>query len=430
MIPRWLARLSWTMIAVPCLALASGCEVVAPTTDAEAATSARLEVRPLEAAETRLLDEVNPGDTIESLCRRMAGDDWTAWRDALASELDPKRLLPGITFDGTLGPSGRLRELRVVLDRRRELLLSLSGDEIVSRRHERPIDHSVLRISGSIDSSLFAAMDAAGGGPELAVRVAEVFQWDIDFLRDLRQGDRFVVVADELKIDGQRYGFGTVFAARFENRGRVLNAIAYPDGSGRLGFYDLEGRPLRKQFLRSPLKLSRITSRFSLHRYHPVLKRRMPHYGVDYGAPVGTPVHATADGTVTFSARKGGAGRMVTLRHPNGFETNYLHLSRYGSGIRRGVRVAQGQVVGYVGSSGLSTGPHLDYRVKLGGSWINPLSIASPPVEPLAEERLAPFLSHTLAVLTLVEGRQLPAGARCAVSLGIGGSPASKSGGT
>jgi murein DD-endopeptidase MepM/ murein hydrolase activator NlpD len=139
----------------------------------------------------------------------------------------------------------------------------------------------------------------------------------------------------------------------------------------------------------------------------------MPHYGVDYGAPVGTPVRVTANGTVTYAGRKGGAGRMVTVRHTNGYETNYLHLNGYGKGVRRGARVDQGQVVGYVGSSGLSTGPHLDYRVKLNGRWINPLTISSPAAAPLAENRRARFLAHALAVLSLIEGKEPPVGASC-----------------
>jgi murein DD-endopeptidase MepM/ murein hydrolase activator NlpD len=149
-----------------------------------------------------------------------------------------------------------------------------------------------------------------------------------------------------------------------------------------------------------------------MSRFHPVLKRRMPHYGVDYGAPVGTPVHATADGTVSFVGTQSGAGRMVRVRHPNGYETHYLHLSRYGGGIRSGVRVTQGQVLGYVGSTGLSTGPHLDYRVKQNGRWVNPLTITSPPAEPLSVDRLQRFLAHSLAVLELLEGREPPIGAR------------------
>jgi murein DD-endopeptidase MepM/ murein hydrolase activator NlpD len=356
---------------------------------------------------------VASGDTIESVCRRLAGDEWVVWRDALVDEIDPKRLFPGTEFRGTRAPAGDLEHLVVVFDRRREVHFLTRPDGIQVDRVERPLESEVVRLEGVVESSLFGAMDAAGGGPELAVRMAQVYQWDIDFLRDLRKGDTFVVVADRQTVDGQFYAWGTIFATRFVNGERTLDAVVYPDDSGQLGYYDLEGRPLRKQFLRSPLKFSRITSRFSMNRFHPVLRRSMPHYGVDYGAPAGTPVHVTADGTVRFAGRKGGGGNMVTVRHTNGYETNYLHLSRFGKGVRRGARVSQGQVIGYVGSTGLSTGPHLDYRVTLNGKWINPLAISSPPVEPLSEERLQRFLAHALAVLSLITDEPPPQGARC-----------------
>jgi len=372
-----------------------------------------ISVEPMDAYHAPVRTEVRPGDTIESVCRRLAGDDWVRWKDALVGELDPRRLLPGTSFEGTLQTSGELQDLRVELDRRSEILLAVEADEIRVNRVDRPVESRVQRLEGVVTSSLFGAVETAGGRPELAVNLAEVFQWDVDFFRDLRTDDSFVAVVDRQSVDDEFYRYGTLFAARFVNAGRILEAVAYPDANGRIGYYDLEGRPLRKQFLRSPLKFSRITSRFSMSRFHPVLKRRMPHYGIDYGAPVGTPVHVTADGVVTHTGTKSGAGRMVSVRHPNGYETHYLHLSRYGKGIRRGARVGQGQVVGYVGSSGLSTGPHLDYRVQQNGRWVNPLGITSPPAEPLDASRLQRFLAHALAVLELLEGRDPPTGARC-----------------
>ncbi len=372
-----------------------------------------VEVLRLDAFRPPVRTEVWPGDTIESVSRRLAGDDWRRWRDALTQEIDPRRLFPGTKFEGTCTPAGDLEELRVILDRRSEILLVDGAGQIHVERVVRPVNSEVQRLAGVITSSLFGAVDAAGGRPELAVGLSEMFQWDIDFFRDLRQGDSFVAVVDRQTVDDEFFGYGTLFAARFVNGSRTLHAVAYPDESGRIGYYDLEGRPLRKQFLRSPLKFSRITSRFSMSRFHPVLKRRMPHFGVDYGAPVGTPVQVTADGTVTMAGTTQGAGRMVRVRHPNGYETHYLHLSRYGAGIRSGARVVQGQVVGYVGSSGWSTGPHLDYRVKQNGRWINPLTISSPPAKPLNAGRLQRFLSHALAVLELLEGRPAPIGARC-----------------
>jgi hypothetical protein len=379
----------------------------------EASSLEPVTVEPLVAFHPPIRTSVQSGDTIESVSRRLAGPDWVAWRDALSAEIDPRRLLPGTEFNGRKLPSGRLETVEVVLNRREEVHLKAGPGGITAARVEKPISSEVVRIVGTVESSLFGAMATAGGGPELAVRVAQIYQWDIDFFRDLRRDDSFVVVAERQEVDGEFYGWGTIFAARFVNRDRVLNAVVYPDNDGRLGYFDLEGHPLRKQFLRSPLKFSRVTSRFSMNRFHPVLKRRMPHYGVDYGAPTGTPVHVTADGTVVFAGRKGGGGNMVTVRHTNGYETNYLHLSRFGKGIRRGVRVTQGQVIGHVGSTGLSSGPHLDYRVQLNGRWINPLSISSPPVKPLSDDRLQRYLAHALAVLSLIDGRAPPVGARC-----------------
>ena len=379
----------------------------------DAAATEPVVVHPIAQFHPPVRAFVFSGDTIESMSRRLARRDWVVWRDVLVEEIDPKRLIPGTEFRGVLSPGGRLETLQVIFDRRNEVHLIAGPDGIIAERIERPLISEVVRLEGVVESSLFGAVEAAGGGAELAVRMAQIYQWDIDFLRDLRKGDRFVVVADRQSVEGEFFGWGTIFAARFVNGKRTLDAVVYPDDNGRLGYYDLNGHPLRKQFLRSPLKFSRVTSRFSMSRYHPVLKRRMPHYGVDYGAPVGTPVHATADGTVTRVGRNGGGGNMVTVRHTNGYETNYLHLSRYGKGVRRGVRVSQGQVIGYVGSTGLSTGPHLDYRVKLNGRWINPLTISSPPVKPLAEERLQRYLAHALAVLTLIDGGPPPVGARC-----------------
>lgn len=402
----WLVGFSLIAVTAALSMLSGGSPTAATTLN-------RLTVDPLTAYHPPFQTFVASGDTIESVCRRLAGDEWVMWRDVLVDEIDPKRLFPGTEFRGTLTPSGSLERLEIVFDRRNEVHLEVGTEGILIARIERPITSEVLRLEGEVDSSLFGAMESAGGDPELAVRIAQIYQWDIDFLRDIRKGDTFIVVADRQTVDGEFYGWGTVFATRFINDGRTLDAVVYPDDSGRLGYYDLEGKPLRKQFLRSPLKFSRVTSRFSMSRFHPVLKRRMPHYGVDYGAPVGTPVLVTADGTVTLASRNGGGGNTVTVRHTNGYKTNYLHLSRYGKGIRRGARVSQGQVIGYVGSTGLSTGPHLDYRVTLNGKWINPLAISSPAVKPLSEDRLQRFLAHALAVLSLIVDEPPPVGARC-----------------
>jgi len=406
-----LASVLWLAVASVLVLASAGCG--GRVEGSPGVARAPLTVKAVPPFRQPVRTEVSPGDTIESVARRLAGRDWVVWRDALAARIDPHGLLPGLVFEGSEDGSGRLETLRVQLDRRTGLRFRRDGAAVRSERLEKPVESRIVRIEGAIVSSLFGAVAAAGERPELAVRLAEIFQWDIDFFRDLRKGDRFQLLVERQTVDGSFFRYGPIFAARFVNGGRELDAILYRGPDGRPGYYDLEGRPLRKQFLKAPLRFSRITSRFSLNRFHPVLHRRMPHYGVDYGAPVGTPVHATADGVVTWVGRKGGAGKMVTIRHPNAYETNYLHLSRYAAGIRRGVRVRQGQVIGYVGQTGYATGPHLDYRIRHNGRWINPLRLASPPARPLEPGQRARFLQHALAVTLVLEGQEPPRGASC-----------------
>ena len=189
-------------------------------------------------------------------------------------------------------------------------------------------------------------------------------------------------------LNGEFARVGNVLALIYQNDGRRLEAYQFGEDGGH---YDADGKPLRKLFLRSPLRYSRITSGFSSRRFHPVLKRYRPHYGVDYGAPRGTPVRVTGSGTVRFAGWNGGGGKTVKVRHPNGYMTAYLHLSGFASGVRPGRRVRQGDVIGYVGSTGLATGPHLDYRIQRDGSWINPLNLDNKPAEPIPPDRMAEF---------------------------------------
>jgi murein DD-endopeptidase MepM/ murein hydrolase activator NlpD len=312
--------------------------------------------------------------------------------EALAEHLDMRRLPAGESyvayFDEASAGGGSMAALEWTLGNRGRVVLDHGREGWRSRFV--PFDRRVeiRSVSGRLETSLIESMEEAGASAILAYRMADVLQWDLDFTRDLRRGDRFEVLFEEVYLDGESRGVGGVLALVYTNAGRRLEAFRFGDENS---YYDGEGRPLRKMFLRSPLRYSRITSRFSHRRFHPILKTHRPHYGVDYGAPVGTPVRVTAHGVVTFAGRDGGAGRMVKVRHPNGYITAYLHLSRFASGVRSGARVRQGEVIGYVGTSGLSTGPHLDYRVQRGGRWIDPLSLRSEPAEPLAEESREEF---------------------------------------
>ena len=303
---------------------------------------------------------------------------------------DPRKLKPSDTFRARVAVDGTLDEF--------ELILAGRGRAVAVREERgwrgfwRPFERSVraAAVSGRLESSLEASMRSAGGEGLIAYRLSDVFQWDLDFNRDLRVGDEFEILYERVFLDGSFDSLGGILAAAYTNQGKRLEAYRFGDEGG---YYDAEGRPMRKRFLRSPLAFSRITSNFSHRRFHPVLKSYRPHYGVDYGAPTGTPVRVTAGGVVEFAGWNQGGGRMIKVRHPNGYLTAYLHLSKFASSIRPGRRVSQGEVIGYVGATGLATAPHLDYRVQYNGSWINPLSLKSVPAEPLPQHQLAEFIA-------------------------------------
>jgi len=312
--------------------------------------------------------------------------------DELAKLADLRRIRPRDRYAAISSPASGLETFVLTLDGR--------GRAAVARQDGRwegswvPFERrtSVERISGRLEESLEQAIRDAGGEASLAYLMADVLQWDLDFTRDLRVGDTFEVLYETVHLDGSYYALGDVVALSYDNMGRRLEAYRHGTGAAP-GHYDAEGRPLRKMFLRSPMRYSRVTSRFSGRRFHPVLKRYRPHYGVDYGAPTGTPVRVTAGGVVTSAGWDGGGGRTVKVRHPNGYLTAYLHLSKFAESIRSGRRVSQGDVIGYVGSSGLASGPHLDYRVKQNGRWIDPLSIKSVPADPVPREDMEAFVT-------------------------------------
>ena len=246
-------------------------------------------------------------------------------------------------------------------------------------------------VHGRIDSSLFEAVAEAGESPALAVRLSEIFAWDIDFIRDIRVGDTFTAMVEKRFRDGKFAGYGRIEAARFTNQGEAFNGFLFADKDGREAYYDEEGRSLRKAFLKAPLNFTRISSGFSLRRLHPVLHIRRAHPAIDYAAPTGTPVKAVGDGVIIKRGWDKGGGNYLKIRHNSVYETTYMHLKGFAKGMRKGRRVNQGQVIAYVGSTGLATGPHLDFRMKRNGSYVNPRKIKSPSCAPVSKERLADF---------------------------------------
>ena len=262
-------------------------------------------------------------------------------------------------------------------------------DTLAIYRYDAEIKRVLRYSSGTINTSLWEAATEKNLNPNLSAELSEIYAWTIDFF-GLQKGDRFKVIYEEEFIGEESVGIRRVHAALFEHAGNPIFAIPYIQDS-TMSFYDTTGASLRKAFLKAPLRYSRISSRFSGGRMHPILKIVRPHHGVDYAAPIGTPVVAIGDGRVTSTVYEGGAGRMVRITHNSVYSTAYLHLSRYGPGISPGVYVKQGQVIGYVGSSGLSTGPHLDFRFYRNGYAIDPLKVEAPPVNPVAPEAMEEF---------------------------------------
>jgi len=286
---------------------------------------------------------------------------------------------------------GELRAVRYRIDPDRELWVERSGDAFRAEIKTIPSTTEVVGVSGTVRDALFNAVMDAGERPELAIALADIFGWDLDFYSDPRPGDTFRLLVEKKRYLEASAGlglpagsYGRILAAEYNNAGRVYQAVLFREPSGRAAYYAPDGQSMQKAFLRSPLKFTaRISSRFSRSRFHPILRRHRPHLGIDYAAPAGAPVQAIGDGRVVFAGYKGGAGRVVHLRHANGYETQYLHLSSIL--VATGQRVAQGQIIGRVGSTGLSTGPHLDFRVLQHGAFRNFLSLKLPPALPVAK---------------------------------------------
>ncbi len=288
-----------------------------------------------------------------------------------------------------LTPDGNCQGFRYAIDDERYLTVYRQNERFVpvlkSFNYETRVEH----VTGVIEDSLFGCITAEGEQDILALQLADIFMWDLDFYTDIQRGDSFRMLVEKKYLNGKFVKYGAILAAGISNQGRQFSGFRYHDESGVPAYYDSDGKALKKSFLKSPLKFARISSRFSGSRLHPILKIYRPHLGVDYAAPVGTPVQAVGAGVVETAGYEGAGGRMVKLRHPGGYETFYLHLSRIA--VRPGARIQQGEVIGYVGATGLATGPHLDFRVVLHGRFINPTKVIFPPNPPVSGEALAQF---------------------------------------
>lgn len=283
----------------------------------------------------------------------------------------------------------------------REYVVYDLRDSVIATKGEKPIIKEIKTARGVITSSLWKAMYDNGTDPELALSLSEVYAWTIDFY-GIQKNDQYKVIYEALSVGDKYIGVGNVYGAWFNHMGKDFYAIHFEQDS-IIDFFDDEGGSMRRTFLRAPLRFTRISSRYSHSRLHPILKYRRPHHGVDYAAPKGTPVRAVGDGIVVQASYSGGAGNIVKIKHNGTYSTAYMHLWKFGKGVKAGVHVSQGQVIGYVGNSGLSTGPHLDFRFYRNGAAIDPLKVESPPAEPVDSANIDAFMLVRDSIVNILD---------------------------
>jgi murein DD-endopeptidase MepM/ murein hydrolase activator NlpD len=276
-----------------------------------------------------------------------------------------------------------LRESKIIVEREQ--------DQMNARKEDFNFDIKPRVVAGTIQNSLFLAADEAGLSPSLILALAEIFAWDIDFHCDIRSGDSFIVLFEEKRLVGHPTQEGRILAAAIENDGKQFWAFYHKAKNGRGDYYDEKGHALRKAFLKSPLKYTRISSTYSRRRFHPILKIYRPHLGVDYAAPSGTPIRSIGDGKISFAGWKSGYGRYIKIHHNNTYSSTYGHMRSFAKGIRPGNHVNQGDVIGYVGQTGLATGPHLDFRLMKNNKFVNPLTVNLPKADPIAKDEMHEF---------------------------------------
>jgi murein DD-endopeptidase MepM/ murein hydrolase activator NlpD len=386
----------------------AGSDPVAAARPAVAASSTQLAGTPsLEEARLTLATTdvtVTRNDTLDRIFRRLKLNlsDLASLRSlpGMGSALDSLR--PGESLHFT-HHDGELFGLERRLNETQTLKVSRDGAALKADVLRNPIEMRARIIRGVIESSLFEAVEAAGAHDQTAVSLADIFGWDIDFVLDVRAGDTFVVTYEEIWRDGTYLHDGQIEAAEFVNHGHAFRAVRYTDPDGHSGYYTPDGRSLHKAFLRAPVEFTRVSSRFNSARYHPILNLIRAHKGVDYAAPIGTPVHAAGDGRILFAGRRGGYGNCVEIEHSRSIVTVYGHLSRFARGTHAGAHVSQGTVIAYVGMTGLATGPHLHYEYRVNGAFKNPQTVSLPATAPIDARWREDFLARSAPLLAALD---------------------------
>ncbi len=303
-------------------------------------------------------------------------------------------LLPGTRFQVTKDEHNNLQHIEFRFSAVEKLVVKKNQQQWVAEKITEDVTIKTISFVGYVESTLWESALFANMDPYLIFEMSEIFGWEVDFNREVQAGDSWRITAEQKFVQDQAVGWGSILAAEYINQGRKFSAILFRLNGEDMGYYGTEGENLRRMFLKSPLKFGRITSRFNKSRFHPKLRVRRPHNGVDYGAPIGTPVRSVADGTVTMAHYSGGGGKVLKIRHNSTYQTAYKHLNGYAKGIRSGAKVRQGQIVAYVGNTGLSTGPHLHYEFYVNGRFVDPLRQKFPSAEPISAEHKDVFLKQ------------------------------------
>ncbi|MFZ3380863.1 MAG: peptidoglycan DD-metalloendopeptidase family protein [Candidatus Acidiferrales bacterium] len=396
---KWKAVLCVVLLAAAaaCAALAYNARLAAENDVAMQASFAREEARHIQEEVVLFSDSVVPARLPFQVFLQglgIAPDAAAHLISSAQSVFDFRHVRAGNRI--TVGRSilGELREVRYRIDADRVLNIAPQGHDFHSEIQTIPSETKTVGVTGEIRGSLFNAVTDAGEKPELAMRLADIFGWDLDFYTDPRPGDTFrVVVEKKMLANGELSSYGRILAAEYNNGNHPYRAVLFHGPSGLPAYYTPDGKSMKKAFLHSPLKFAAvITSHFSEHRFHPILKEYRPHLGIDYAAPTGTPVQTIGDGRVIFAGRKGGAGNLIEIQHSNGYTTYYMHLSRVL--VRQGQRVEQGQRIGLVGMTGLATGPHLDFRIQRGKDFLNFERLPLPPSDPVAKRDWSDFAAQ------------------------------------
>lgn len=369
-------------------------------TKAEAVSAEALTVQT-----STIIEKVTRGEALYDIFMRngLNIDDLYAIAKASKDIYNISKLAPGRDVVLEVEDENRIYSLVYNIDNDNVLTITRTDRGYTAKRSRIPYETSLVHISGTVKNNLVSSIDDL----LLALDLSDIFAWDIDFNTDIRDGDSFKIVVEEHRLGGEFKNYGNIIAAEFINNGRTHTAYRF-EQDGRADYFDSKGHSLRKAFLKAPLSFRRISSGFSNRRLHPVYKIYRPHLGVDYAAPRGTPVSTVGDGTVMVAGYKSGNGNYIKIRHPNGYITYYMHLNRINKGIRKGKRVTQGQVIGTVGSTGHATGPHLDYRVKVNGKFVNPLTLKLPPGNPVKKPLLADFRSLMDSMNTRLATIEIP----------------------